>query len=172
MVMRFSVVRLGAIALIALFLPGTVEAMNYGPPHMRVAPPPMVPSSPMSPPATLYPPPPPMAAPVTAGPRPHISLPPGYTFPVCPPPMCGPPPCEERGPLSALVDLVTVPLKILGDRVRSVACRTTSAVPPPCCVPMMPPGLMPPPPRARRPMKCVPRHVPEPVHGAYVPMRP
>ncbi len=172
MVMRFSMVRVGAIALIALFLPGTVHAMHYGPPQVRVAQPPMMSPSPMLAPTTPNPAQRFMVAPVTAGPRPQVSLPPGYALPVCPPPVCAPPPCEKRGALSALVSLVTVPLKMLGNQVRSLTCQTASVAPPTGCVPMMPPGLTPPPPLPRRATKCAPVHAPGPVYGGCFPMRP
>lgn len=178
MVVRFSLLRLSAIALIGLLVPGTVQALYHGPPPAHIPPPghlagpPMLPPSVAPPPGALQPPPRLMVPPAMSAPRSTICLPPGYVPPACPPPVCGPPPCAEPGPLTALYNLVTMPVKILSSKVLGVNCQTASAVPPPGCVPMMPPGVGPLPMRATGPVKCRPQPLPVPVQGAYVPMRP
>jgi len=144
MVLRTLSIAIGLALLVAAIGPAVTHAAYCGPDGNCV---PLKVRVPMSGPAML----PPgsgqlLGAPAMAGPRPLSCMPacPPACPPPCPPPSCEPPSCGTGfNPLSAVVGMVTLPFKLIGNMVsRFRSCDTPSCAPA-CCVPMMPPPCMP-----------------------------
>lgn len=143
MVLRSLSIAIGFALLVAAIGPAVTHAAYCGPDGNCV---PLKVRVPMSGPAMV----PPgsgqlLGAPAMAGPRPLSCMP--ACPPQCPPP-CPPPSCEPScgtgfNPLSAVVGMVALPFKLIGNMVsRFRGCDTPSCAPG-CCVPMMPPPCMP-----------------------------